>query len=194
MHVLSPHANPLRSTFRMDPGFKGFSLRPHCSSPPACPALSQPLPLFPPKNILTLPQSCRGTQVGAWRSCSTLPHTVRARGLPPHPRLAVGPRTCQATRHARASLRRWLPSPDRLPIGFLTSGLRLEITSDVLRIHELTCEKHLGQCLAPELFVLTVGLRGVLGARADSKVGEWVMCLGPGLMPGTTQELRTLSS
>lgn len=112
MHVLSPHADPLCSTFKIDPGFKGFPPTPTA-------ALLQPALRYPslyPSSCQRTFSRCRRAVVepksGPRRSCSTLHGTVKIRVLLAHPGLMVGPCTCQAQpRHAPHSR---LSSPDRL--------------------------------------------------------------------------------
>ena len=150
VHVLSPHAHLLSSTFKIDLGCGGFSPPPLLLFLPTSPGLSQPPPLFPPRNILVLQQTCWRTQVGAWPSRTTLHRPVKARVLPAASQARGGPCTCQAhARHAPDSAFVSLPQTRSWLTSSLPSGLRLEITFDVLRMNELTCEKHLEQCLAP---------------------------------------------
>lgn len=93
------------------------------------------------------------------------PATAQGRpGSPAASRAHGGSLYPLGTRQARASLRLCLASPDRLRVRFLTSGLRLDITSDALKINELTCEKHLEQSLVSELLVITVCSQRGLGA------------------------------
>ena len=121
VHVLSPHAHPLSSTFKIDPGCGGFSPPPLLLFLPAPPGLSQPPPLFPPRNILVLQQTCWRTQVGAWQSRTTLHRPVKARVLPAASQARGGPLHLPGTRPARARLGLCLTSPDTLLVKFLAS-------------------------------------------------------------------------
>lgn len=127
VHVLSPHAHPLSSTFKIDPGCGGFSPPPLLLFLPASPGLSQPPPLFPPRNILVLQQTCWRTQVGAWQSRTgegPVPHPPPPGEGPGPPRRipgSRGPLHLPGTRPARARLGLCLTSPDTLLVNFLAS-------------------------------------------------------------------------